>query len=50
MGLVPLTPVNSKPTFFTLPIAAGDFVMVKISDCTSGTLIGEAVGYSEIMN
>lgn len=25
----------------------GDFVNVKITDCTSGTLIGEAVGYSE---
>jgi len=25
----------------------GDFVMVKITDCTSATLIGEAVGYSE---
>jgi tRNA-2-methylthio-N6-dimethylallyladenosine synthase len=26
----------------------GDFVMVKISDCTTATLIGEAVGYSEM--
>ncbi len=26
----------------------GDFVNVKITDCTSGTLIGEAVGYSEM--
>jgi tRNA-2-methylthio-N6-dimethylallyladenosine synthase len=25
----------------------GDFVMVKITDCTSATLIGEALGYSE---
>jgi tRNA-2-methylthio-N6-dimethylallyladenosine synthase len=25
----------------------GDFVMVKINDCTSATLIGESVGYSE---
>ncbi len=25
----------------------GDFVMVKVTDCTSATLIGEAVGYSE---
>ena len=24
----------------------GDFVMVKITDCTSATLIGESVGYS----
>ncbi|MFL9843820.1 tRNA (N6-isopentenyl adenosine(37)-C2)-methylthiotransferase MiaB [Flavobacterium rhizosphaerae] len=28
----------------------GDFVNVKITDCTSATLIGEAVGYSEKMN
>jgi tRNA-2-methylthio-N6-dimethylallyladenosine synthase len=27
----------------------GDFVNVKITDCTTATLIGEAVGYSEIM-
>ncbi|NHN26524.1 tRNA (N6-isopentenyl adenosine(37)-C2)-methylthiotransferase MiaB [Flavobacterium jejuense] len=27
----------------------GDFVNVKITDCTAATLIGEAVGYSEIM-
>ncbi|SDS25110.1 tRNA (N6-isopentenyl adenosine(37)-C2)-methylthiotransferase MiaB [Gramella sp. MAR_2010_147] len=26
----------------------GDFVMVKIQDCTSATLIGEPVGYSDI--
>ncbi|RMA66531.1 tRNA (N6-isopentenyl adenosine(37)-C2)-methylthiotransferase MiaB [Ulvibacter antarcticus] len=26
---------------------AGDFVMVKIKDCTSATLIGEAIGFSE---
>ncbi len=25
----------------------GDFVMVKVTDCTSATLIGEAIGYSE---
>ena len=25
----------------------GDFVMVRVTDCTSATLIGEAVGYSE---
>lgn len=28
----------------------GDFVNVLITDCTSATLIGEAVGYSELMN
>ncbi|MGL2963111.1 tRNA (N6-isopentenyl adenosine(37)-C2)-methylthiotransferase MiaB [Flavobacterium sp. RSB2_4_14] len=26
----------------------GDFVMVKVNDCTTATLIGEAVGYSEM--
>lgn len=26
----------------------GDFVLVKITDCTTATLIGEAVGYSEM--
>ena len=26
----------------------GDFVLVKINSCTSGTLIGEAIGYSEM--
>jgi tRNA-2-methylthio-N6-dimethylallyladenosine synthase len=26
----------------------GDFVMVKITDCTSATLIGEAIGYSDM--
>ena len=26
----------------------GDFVLVKINDCTTATLIGEAVGYSEM--
>jgi tRNA-2-methylthio-N6-dimethylallyladenosine synthase len=25
----------------------GDFVMVKIEDCTSATLLGNAVGYSK---
>ncbi|AZQ42730.1 tRNA (N6-isopentenyl adenosine(37)-C2)-methylthiotransferase MiaB [Nonlabens ponticola] len=27
----------------------GDYVMVKITDCTSATLIGEAVGYSDMV-
>jgi tRNA-2-methylthio-N6-dimethylallyladenosine synthase len=26
----------------------GDFVLVKVNDCTTATLIGEAVGYSEM--
>jgi tRNA-2-methylthio-N6-dimethylallyladenosine synthase len=29
------------------PYNVGDFVNVKIKDCTSATLIGEAVGYSD---
>ncbi len=29
---------------------AGDFVLVKINDCTTATLIGEAVGYSEMQS
>ena len=44
---------NSQTTVVVFPkenYKPGDFVLVKISDCTSGTLIGEAVGYSEIMN
>lgn len=28
----------------------GDFVLVKVTDCTSATLIGEAVGYSEMQS
>ncbi|HBK83968.1 MAG TPA: tRNA (N6-isopentenyl adenosine(37)-C2)-methylthiotransferase MiaB, partial [Flavobacterium sp.] len=28
----------------------GDFVLVKIKDCTGATLIGEAIGYSDLMN
>jgi tRNA-2-methylthio-N6-dimethylallyladenosine synthase len=28
----------------------GEFVMVKVNDCTTATLIGEAVGYSEMQN
>jgi tRNA-2-methylthio-N6-dimethylallyladenosine synthase len=28
----------------------GDFVLVKVTDCTTATLIGEAVGYSEMQN
>ncbi len=43
---------NSQNTVVVFPKAnykVGDFVMVKIKDCTAATLIGEAVGYSEIM-
>ncbi|TVZ57676.1 tRNA-2-methylthio-N6-dimethylallyladenosine synthase [Flavobacteriaceae bacterium MAR_2010_105] len=41
---------NSQNTMVVFPKAhykVGDFVNVKITDCTSATLIGEAVGYSE---
>ena len=41
---------NSRNTMVVFPkehYKVGDFVNVKITDCTSATLIGEAVGYSE---
>ena len=41
---------NSQSTVVVFPkehYNVGDFVNVKINDCTSATLIGEAVGYSE---
>ena len=43
---------NSQNTVVVFPkenYKPGDFVNVKISDCTAATLIGEAVGYSEKM-
>ncbi|MCO6175338.1 tRNA (N6-isopentenyl adenosine(37)-C2)-methylthiotransferase MiaB [Flavobacterium sp. NRK F10] len=43
---------NSQNTVVVFPkeeYKPGDFVMVKISDCTTATLIGEAIGYSEKM-
>jgi tRNA-2-methylthio-N6-dimethylallyladenosine synthase len=43
---------NSQNTVVVFPkgnYKPGDFVNVKITDCTTATLIGEAVGYSEIM-
>ncbi|WLD24156.1 tRNA (N6-isopentenyl adenosine(37)-C2)-methylthiotransferase MiaB [Flavobacterium dauae] len=42
---------NSQNTTVVFPkenYKVGDFVLVKVSDCTSATLIGEAVGYSEM--
>ncbi len=42
---------NSQNTTVVFPkenYNVGDFVMVKIADCTSATLIGEAVGYSDM--
>jgi tRNA-2-methylthio-N6-dimethylallyladenosine synthase len=41
---------NSQNTMVVFPkedYKIGDFINVKITDCTSATLIGEAVGYSE---
>ncbi len=41
---------NSQNTMVVFPkenYLVGEFVNVKITDCTSATLIGEAVGYSE---
>ncbi|WP_396636800.1 tRNA (N6-isopentenyl adenosine(37)-C2)-methylthiotransferase MiaB [Maribacter sp. R77961] len=41
---------NSQSTVVVFPkedYKVGDFVNVKINDCTSATLIGEAVGYSD---
>ena len=42
---------NSQNTTVVFPkknYKVGDFVLVKVSDCTSATLIGEAVGYSKM--
>lgn len=42
---------NSQNTTVVFPkenYKVGDFVLVRIADCTSATLIGEAVGYSEM--
>lgn len=42
---------NSQNTTVVFPkgdYKAGDFVLVKVTDCTTSTLIGEAVGYSEM--
>lgn len=42
---------NSENTMVVFPkgdYKVGDFVNVKINDCTSATLIGEAIGYSEM--
>jgi len=44
---------NSQNTVVVFPkknYKVGEFVLVKITDCTAATLIGEAVGYSTIMN
>lgn len=44
---------NSQNTTVVFPkgnYKPGDFVLVKVTDCTSTTLIGEAVGYSEMQS
>lgn len=44
---------NSENTTVVFPkgdYKPGDFVNVKITDCTSATLIGDAVGYSEMQS
>lgn len=43
---------NSQNTVVVFPkekYQPGDYVMVKINDCTSATLLGEGIGYSKIM-
>ncbi|AMA50011.1 MULTISPECIES: tRNA (N6-isopentenyl adenosine(37)-C2)-methylthiotransferase MiaB [Flavobacterium] len=43
---------NSQNTVVVFPkenYKPGDFVLVKITDCTAATLIGEAISYSNIM-
>jgi len=40
-------PENTMAVFPKEHYKVGDFVMVKIKDFTSGTLIGEAIGYSD---
>lgn len=39
---------NTTVVFNKEDYKVGDFVNVKITDCTSATLIGEAIGYSEM--
>lgn len=42
---------NSQNTTVVFPkgeYKVGDFVLVKVTDCTTSTLIGEAIGYSEM--
>ena len=42
---------NTQNTVVVFPkedYKVGDFVMVEVTDCTSTTLIGKAIGYSEM--
>lgn len=41
---------NTTVVFAKGSYKPGEFVNVLVTDCTSATLIGEAVGYSELMN
>lgn len=41
------TPQNTVAVFPKEHYKVGDFVMVKIEDCTTTTLLGKAVGFSE---
>ncbi len=41
------SPQNTMVVFPKAEYKIGDFVMVKVTNCTSATLIGEAIGYSE---
>jgi tRNA-2-methylthio-N6-dimethylallyladenosine synthase len=41
------TPQNTVAVFPKEHYKVGDFVMVRIDDCTSTTLLGKAIGYSE---
>lgn len=41
------TPQNTVAVFPKENYKPGDFVLVKINECTTATLIGEAVGYSD---
>ena len=43
-------PQNTTVVFPKENYKPGDFVNVKVTDCTSATLIGEAVGYSEMQS
>ena len=42
-------PQNTTVVFPKENYKVGDFVMVKIEDCTSATLKGKAIGYSKNM-
>src|SRR5690606_1524057 len=41
---------NTTVVFTKGDYNVGDFVLVKVTDCTTSTLIGEAIGYSEMQS